>query len=206
MAITETKIVSRPNNGIPFFSQTDNAELLAAKAAMGTFNWTTNSETHQTGTNASGSHIIERIYSGDFLTQTNKMTFDSVDTWSAVDSALTIALDKEYFVYAEANGLTHLLDGQYTLTGIDTAFSCTTTYTYGSITDDSFFNIFLGSLENSDNLTNFTNTGSQLIAVHAYVNAAEFTTDHWADRGFINFLQENGITRTISYALVSNDA
>jgi hypothetical protein len=205
MAIVETKIVSRPNTSIPFFSQTDNAELMAAKAIMGTFNWITTTETYQKAVNASGSHILERTYSDDFLTQTNKMTFDSVATWSTVDSALSIALDAAYFAYAEANGFTHPTSGQYTLTGIDTAFNCTTTYTYNSIasiTDESFFNSFIGFLEYSDNLTSFTNTGSQLIAVHAYVNAAEFTQDHWGDSRFVNFLHENGITRTIAYAMI----
>jgi hypothetical protein len=58
----------------------------------------------------------------------------------------------------------------------------------------------------SDKLTSFTNTGSQLIAVHTFTNAADFTNNHWRDSSFVEYLKENGFARTISYALVSSDA
>jgi hypothetical protein len=212
MAIIETKIISRPNASIPFFSQTDNATLLAAKTTMGSFNWVTNTETYQKGVNASGSHIVERNYSSDLLTQTTKMTFDSLSTWSTVDSALSIALDKEYSAYVEDNELINPASdsevAQYTLTGIDAPFTCTTTYTYNSntLTGYTLFESFIEVIEASDKLTGFTNTGTQLVAVHTYTNAADFTENHWRDFNFVTSLHNGGVTRTISYALVSNDA
>jgi hypothetical protein len=206
MAITEIKIVSRPSTSIPFFNQTDNAELTASKAIMGPFTWITNTETHQKSTNASGSIVVERTVSSDLLTQTNNITFDSLATWSMADTATGIALDREYFNYAAANGLTHPSSGQYTLTGIDAPFTCTTTYTYTANSEDAFFNNFTATLEVSDKLTSFTNTGSQLIAVHTYTNAADFTNNHWRDSSFTEYLHDNGFARTIEYALVSNDA
>jgi hypothetical protein len=206
MAIVETKIVSRPTTSIPFFNQTSNTALLALREELGPFTIVSDTETYYKSTNASGSHIVERTYSTDLLTQTNKVTVDSVSTWSVVDSAIGINLDKEYFAYATTNDYTHPTTNQYILTGIDTAFSCTTTYTYNSITDNSYFNTFISFLEVSDKLISFTNTGTQLIAVHTYTNSTDFTNTHWRDSSFVNFLQENGITRTISYALVSNDA
>ena len=206
MAITEIKIVSRPSTSTPFFNQTDNAELMAVKAVTGPFTFITNIETHQKSTNASGSIILERTYSSDLLTQTNTMTFDSISTWSMADTATSVALDHEYFNYAATNGITHPSTGQYTLTGIDAPFTCTTTYTYTANSEDAFFNNFTATLEVSDKLTSFTNTGSQLIAVHTYTNAADFTNNHWQDSSFTEYLHDNGFTRTIEYALVSSDA
>ena len=148
MAIVETKIVSRPNTSIPFFNQTSNSIITQVRNAYpGPYTVESDTSTYYKQTNGSGSHIVERTYSSDLLTQTNKMTFDSVATWSAVDSATSIALDKEYFAYAESNGLTHPTTSQYSLTGIGAPFSCTTTYTYDANIDDSFFNIFISSLE-----------------------------------------------------------
>ena len=206
MAIVETKIVSRPNTGIPFFTQSNNPLRLTAKEAVatalgGTHTIVTDTPTYLKTTNASGSHVIEYRYSVDLLTQTSTVTFDSLETFSIVDNATSVALDNAYFVYAEANGFTHPSTGQYTLTGIVAPFTCTTTYTYSS-SDDSFFNIFTSSLEVSDKLTSFTNTGTQLIAVHAYTNSTDFTNNHWKDNSFINFLHELGITRTIAYAMI----
>ena len=208
MAIVETKIVSRPNTSIPFFNETSNSILTQVKDAYpGTYTVESNTATYYKRINGSGSHIVERTYSTDLLTQTNTMTFDSIATWSAYDSATSIALDKEYFAYAEANGLTHPVGaGQYTLTGIDAPFTCTTTFTYESNINDSFFNIFVSAIEASDKLTSFTNTGTQLISVHTYHNAADFTQNHWKDAGFISFLHGLGITRTIAYAMVESNS
>jgi len=205
MAIIETKIVVRPNTSTPFFSQTSNLAQTQVRDALGPFTVESDTATYYKRTNASGSHVIEYSYSTDLITQTNKMTFDSIATWSTVDSATSIALDKEYFAYAEANGFTHPA-GQYTLTGIDAPFTCTTTFTYDSNINDSFFNIFVSAIEASDKLTSFTNTGTQLISEHTYNNAADFTQTHWKDAGFISFLYGLGITRTISYAMISSDA
>lgn len=202
MAIVETKIVSRPNASILFFNQTDNAVLAQVREITGPFTQVgERTEKYFKRTNADGSHIVEDSYSDDLLTQTQKVTFDSLASWTRSDTATTIALDNEYFTYAEANGLTHS-SGQYSLTGIDNAFSCTTTYTYDANIDDSFFNIFTSSLEVSDKLTSFTNTGTQLIAVHSYTNAADFTENHWRDNSFISFLYDLGVTRTTSYAAI----
>jgi hypothetical protein len=203
MAIVETKIVSRPNTSIPFFNQTTSSVITQVRDAYpGTYTVESDTATYYKRINDSGSHIVERTYSTDLLTQTNKMTFDSIATWSAVDSATSIALDKEYFAYAEDNGLTHPADGQYSLTGISSAFSCTTTYTFDSNISDSFFNIFTSSIEASDKLVSFTNTGTQLIAVHTYTNSADFTENHWKDNTFVAYLNENEITRTIAYAMI----
>jgi hypothetical protein len=207
MAIVETKIVIRPNTSIPFFTQTENPARMAAKEAtgevIGAHTILTDTSTYLKSTNASGSHIIERRYSDDLLTQTSTVTFDSLETFSTVETCIGIALDRAYSVYAQDNGFTHPTTGQYSLTGIDAPFSCTTTYTYSSdFAAAHFFEIFVGGIEASDKLTSFTNTGTQLIAVHTYTNSTDFTNDHWRDFSFIGALYDSGVTRTIEYAMV----
>jgi hypothetical protein len=108
--------------------------------------------------------------------------------------------------YARDNGITHPSTGQYELTGIDAPFTCTTTYTYNPATvfaDYPLFDNFINVIESSDKLTSFTNTGTQLIAVHTYDNSADFTENHWADYHFVPGLHAAGVTRTIVYAMVS---
>lgn len=207
MAIVETKIVSRPNTSIPFFTQTENPARLDSKAAvaeaLSPHTFLVNTESYQKSTNASGSHVIERMYSDDLLTQTSKITFDSLETFSIVETCIGIALDRAYSVYSQDNGFTHPSTGQYSLTGIDAPFTCTTTYTYSSdFAASHFFEIFVSCLEVSDKLTSFTNTGTQLIAVHTYTNAGDFTENHWRDFSFIGALYDSGVTRTIAYAMV----
>jgi hypothetical protein len=201
MAIVETKIVSRPNTSTLFFDDTTSTLITQIRSAVG-YTVIENSPTQVKAATADGNIVKIRTYSSDELTQTTTVTFASLADFSLVDNATSIELDKEYFVYAEANGLTHPSSGQYNLTGIDAPFSCTTTYTYDSITDDSFFNIFTSSLEVSDKLISFTNTGTQLIAVHAYTNSTDFTNNHWRDNSFINFLHGLGVTRTIAYVMI----
>jgi hypothetical protein len=205
MAIVETKIVSRPNTSTLFFDDTTSDLLTQVRSAVG-YTVTENSPTQAMAATADGNIVKIRTYNNDGLTQSTTVTFASLSEFSLVDNATSIELDKEYFSYAEANGLTHPSSGQYTLTGIDAPFSCTTTYTYNSNIEDAFFNNFTATLEVSDKLTSFTNTGTQLIAVHTYTNATDFTNNHWRDNSFVNYLNENGVTRTIEYALVSNDA
>jgi hypothetical protein len=212
MAIVETKIVIRTDTSIPFFSQTENPARLdsteAIALALSPHTILTDTSTYLKSTNASGSHVVERMYSDDLLTQTSKSTFDSLETFSTVETCIGIALDHAYSVYAQDNGFTHPATGQYSLTGIDAPFSCTTTYTYSSNILDTYtlFDSFIDVIESSDKLTSFTNTGTQLIAVHTYNNAADFIETHWRDFMFVSSLYNSGVTRTIEYALVGSDA
>jgi hypothetical protein len=205
MPIVETKIAVRPNITIPFFSQTDLPSVVAVREAFGTITWIVDTELYQKGVYHDGAHIIERFYSEDLLTQTSKVTFDSLETWSTVDTAVGIELDKDYVIYTRENEFIAPTSGQYTLTGIDVPFTCTTTYNYDSdtVTKYPLFNDgFINVIESSDKLTAFTNTGTQLIATHTYDNADDFTENCWRDISFVTSLYEGGVTRTIAYAMV----
>jgi hypothetical protein len=64
------------------------------------------------------------------------------------------------------------------------------------------FESFVNVLESSDKLTAFTNSGTQLIAVHTYDDAADYVENYWKDRTFVTSLHAGGVTRTIAYAMV----
>lgn len=190
MAIVETKSVTRPNTSVVFFNETNAPTRLAVKAATESYI-------------ADGKYTIAKNVSGDGLTQTTVTTYDSLATFSEIDSILGIDLDAAYTVYAQANSLTHGTP-QYSLTGIDAPFTCTTTYIYGANTGSLYpnFESFINVIEASNALISFTNTGTQLIAVHQYDNSADFSANHWQDFTYVSSLNTAGVTRTIEYALV----
>lgn len=207
MAIVETKITVRPSTSVPFFNLTNNPVLLAVRSQFDASPFTVLEDTasYYKSTNSTGSFIQERIYSEDLLTQTAKSTFDSLATWSSMDTAMSIELDNEFIKYTTEHEFVPPSGNQYTLSGINAPFTCTTTYTYNPATvSDGYpqFNDFAILMETHDKLTGFTNTGTQLIAVHTYDNADDFTENHWTDYNFITGLHAGGVTRSISYAML----
>jgi hypothetical protein len=200
MAIVETKITIRPNSSVPFFYQTSNPTLLAVKSAILALGFDT-LENPISG--APGSVRTERTISDNTLTETS--TFDTLTTWSAVDSIMSIELDYEFVKYSTENEFLPPSSSQYTLTGINKPFTCTTTYTYDPdtvATDYPQFDDFIVIIELHEKLTNLVNTGTQLIAVHTYSNADDFTENHWKDYNFIEGLHNGGVTRSIAYAML----
>lgn len=207
MAIVETKITVRPNTSVSFFNLSNNPVLIAVRALFDASSLTVleNQEKYYKCTNASGSYTAERIYSDDMLTQTERATYDNLTTWGDMDSLMSIELDNEFIKYTTENGFVPPGGSQYTLAGINAPFTCTTTYTYNPATVTTNypqFDDFAILMETHDKLTGFTNTGTQLIAVHTYDNADDFTINHWRDYNFITGLHAGGVTRSISYAML----
>ena len=207
MAIVETKITVRPSTSVPFFNLSNNPVLIAVRAQIGASSFTVleNTASYYKCTNSSGSFIHERLYSEDQLTQTEKSTFDSLTTWTSMDTLMSIELDNEFITYTTENEFVPPSGNQYTLSGISAPFTCTTTYTYNPATVTTNypqFNDFAIVMESHDKLTGFTNTGTQLIAVHTYDNADDFTVNHWKDYNFITGLHNGGVTRSIAYAML----
>ena len=141
------------------------------------------------------------------LIHTKTGTFANIEIFGMHKSTQGIEDEAIYLEYAQRENISGA--GQYTLTGIDAPFTCTTTYTYDPATIDTgypLFESFIDVVESSDRLTSFTNTGTQLIAVHTYNNSTDYTENFWKDRIFITSLHAGGVTRTVSYAMVSSDA
>lgn len=202
MAIIETKIVIRPNTNVPFFVDSGNTILEQEKATIG-YTLVEKTSTYVKTTAANGNIIGERTISNNGLTQTNVVTFATVADYNQVESTVSIALDNEYQQYVNNNGFVHG-ENQYVQTGFDAPFSCTTTYTYTANTSTLYplFEYFVNAIEASNKLTSLVNTGTQVIAVHEYLDSGDFTENHWQDFTFVNSLHTGEVTRTITYALL----
>jgi hypothetical protein len=189
MPIVETKTVTRPNTSVDFFNESNDPVRLTIKTQL------------QPLVDA-GKYTLTKNVSGDGLTQTNVATFDSLDTYSQVDTILGVELDYAYFNYSEL----HLFDhpsSQYSQTGIDAMFTCTTTYTFSPevLSSNTKLQSFFYYLETTPKLISCVNTGTQVIAVHQYNNSVDFTSQHWKDFGFAELLHDCAVTRTLSYAM-----
>lgn len=202
MPIVETKTSIRPNTSVTFFRQSDNPLLSQLKTELGFVLMEQTPTYIKTGT-ADGGVINEHTLTNDGLTQHSKSTFSSIENYNRIETAIGINFDDEYRKYTELHGITHPVD-QYAQTGFDAPFSCTTTYSYTTETPTVYlsFEYFINSLEASNKLSSFVNTGTQLIAVHEYLNSGDFTDNHWYDYPFIERLHAGKITRTIEYKLL----
>lgn len=193
MAIVETKISTRPNTSIPFFSDTTGPNRLESK------------ELHK-ALIADGKITYTLQLSDDELMQTAICTYRDIEAFSERDTLLSVDLDNEYYQYIVDQQLnTDLMNKQpYLLTGIDVPFTCTTKYNYTTAGVEKYekFDSFINVIESSEKLQSFVNTGTTLIAVHQYENSEDFTFNHWADYIFTPYLSIAGVTRTINYAIL----
>jgi hypothetical protein len=201
MPITETKLSYRPDTSKPFWKETSPAEILAARA------------TFQSLIDNGNVNYVTTL-SDNGLIQTVVATFDTLETYSAVETAIGVALDDAYMEYAKNNnmmglGPTNPITGRrmyYTQTGIDQPFTCTTVYTIPE-DPDSFIEAMGTFIENNNNygkLTNLTVLVNSLSLTHTYNNSADFTDYHYDDLSSLHqgWAARNA-TRTITYALVS---
>ena len=188
MQIIDRRQFSRPNTSIPFFNTTDT---------------TTGGLVYKTVFDqlvADGKLVRDVVISNDGLTQSVTFTHDSLETLSARHSAYSIDLDKEFGEYCTEHSIGSAF---ITQEGIDVPFTCTTIYTYNENTINLYprFESFIQSLTSSITLEEFTNTGTQLIAVHRYENSADYNVTRWRETSILG-LVAGGVTRTMEFALV----
>jgi hypothetical protein len=220
MAIVETKITQRPNTSVavstllirqliadekPEYSA---RHLQKITNLFGAHTQLINDGDHKkTSYNVNGINnaiVFEGNCDETGLIHTRTGTFANLELFGMNKSAQGIEDDAVYLDYAQRVNLS-AGQGQYILSGIDAPFTCTTTYTYDPATISTtypLFESFVGVLESSDKLTAFTNTGTQLSAVHTYNDAADYTENQWKDRTFVPSLHAGGVTRTIACAMV----
>jgi hypothetical protein len=208
MAIIETKLVTRPNTSKNFFNESSDPAFLEVKSqikdAFGPYKPTVTESNYSKNENVAGTYTHERRISDNGLLQTSTATFNNLSMYSTYDSTFGIALDYAYKLYVEGEDFVPPTGPQYTLTGIDAPFSCTTTYTYNSNTETNYplFESFITTLEYSDKLVSFTNSGTAITVVHHYQSSEDFTNNHWIDYTYISGLYAGGVTRTIAYAML----
>jgi hypothetical protein len=189
MPIVETKIVTRPNSSVLFYNQNNTNPILVAYRATATSRL------------LAGTYSHHSVLSNNGLTQTNVHTFANLETYNYIENLLNVEFDADYYVYATTNNLGHPDGGQYTQTGIDQPFSCTTVYTFNP-EDINMFESLIDTIETSFCLENFTNTGTVVTAVHHYADSADFSENHWKDYTYTPYLNAEGVTRSITYALL----
>lgn len=192
MAITEIKVITRPNTTVPFFGRSaepaslEIRRLIAPFLLNNTLNWNV-------------------AVSDDGLTQTATSVFDSLETYSQIRTLSGIELDYAFRNYVEGADFVPPTSKQYTQSGIDSKFTCTTTYSYNPdtiSTDYPLWDSFIGVIEASDKLINLTNTGTDLIATHQYLNSEDYTENYWLDYRFINGLHDGHVVRTVAFEMV----
>lgn len=195
MAIVETKKFIRPNTSVSFYSVngTETTNLNQVHNAM---------EALKSSNRLSGPGSS---LSDDQLTLTHAVTYADLDVWSQRDTALSIALDAEYMQYNQEHGITSG-NPQYTVTGIDSPFTCTTVYTFQagntSLLDVISNAASADSEPSSSKLTSLTATDTTLTLVHQYNNSDDFTVNHFSDIQGVVELNAAGVTRNITYAAV----
>ena len=219
MAIVETTITQRPNTSVTVsvllikqLIADENPEYAARLQQKTTNLFGEHTLLINNGNHKKGSYNVNGIsdaiiFEGNCdetgLIYTRSRTFANLEIFSLNSSAQGIEDEAVYLDYAQRVGISGA--GQYSLTGIDAPFTCTTTYTYDPATIGTaytLFESFVSVLESSDKLTAFTNSGTQLIAVHTYNNSTDYTENLWKDRTFVPSLHAGGVTRTIAYAMV----
>jgi hypothetical protein len=191
MAIVDTKVVIRPNTSVPFYIDSGSA---IRQAVYDEFE----------ALRASGKYTSEYTVSNDGLTQTAVLTCADLATYSAYDTILSIELDSDYITYLEDNNFPMLnktsTPRPFVNTGIDQPFTCTTVYTFQD--NDPTMSIFASSVGLDTTLTVTVGTNTVTV-VKQYANSADFTDNAYVDLRYTQQLKTKGVTRTITYALVS---
>jgi hypothetical protein len=194
MAIIETKKFVRPNTSVSFYTNDGkgSAILDAIQAQIDPLR-------------ALGKVRGEISVSEDGLTQTGTVTYTDLDAWSQRDTLLSIALDAEFMQHSRDNSITGG-SPQYTITGIDYPFTCTTVYTFQagntSLLDLISNAASADSDPSSSKLKSATATETTLTLVHQFDNSDDFTANHFNDIQGVVDLNAAGVTRTITYAAV----
>jgi len=188
MAITETKVYSRSNVGTPFYSE----------YTSGVYHTSLKSRRTSIITNTISS---TNTISEDGTTLTIVYTIPDLAAMSTNDTSLSIELDDDYHRYVASAGISFV---SYTLSGISSAFTCTTVYTFPSAglpVHDELATTIQGAAS-SAKLENLQVTDTVITAVHKYDNDQDFTATCWVDLSLVSALHAAGVTRTITYAMV----
>jgi len=195
MPIVEIRTHKRPNSGTSYWSESKLPELSAATAAIQSYI-------------TDGKLTLSRVNSDDELTVTQTLTYDSLETYSAVDTIFGIALNAEFVNYASANGITGISNesGAYQQTGIDQPFTCTTTFTFSptaTMSSGQLVSEFLVATIPGIRLTNMEINPTSIVATFQFENSADYSTNAWLDVTYCVDLHAAGVTRSYSYSLVT---
>ena len=199
MPIVETKVMSRSSTSVPFFSEATEYTTSVRPVVMSGIQSYIDS----------GAFVNAYSISSDQLTQTLTQTYADLETYSAVDTKLSITLDAAHYEYAITNGLTAVT---YTQTGIDVPFTQTITYSIPANSEltanieyaISTLNQTFTTSVNTKKLSNLEVNTNSVTAVLTFNDSADFTNNFVKDNHLAPLLQSVNGTRTISYATVTS--
>lgn len=205
MSITKTTRTIRPNTSVPFFRD-------AAKASLGTGTYpafeTANAILNDLIDAGKLTHVATP--SEDGLTDIRTWTFADLDTLSATETALSLALGVEYQTYRLANNYTILSYANVNerktaleYAGINQPYRVTTTYTFPA--GETYIDTFTSSLEAYEHYGKIQDLyidGDKVVIVHQYLNSEDHTTHPFLDMFYAAQLVEKNVTREIKYELV----
>jgi hypothetical protein len=189
MAITQTLVFTRPDTSNSFHVDTTSAIVSEYKTIR---------EQYLT----SGALTVNNIDSDDGLTRTVTAVYVDLATYGERDNFATVAFDADYHAYTTAHGQA---TASYTHAGIDSAFTCTTVYTFPSAglpVHGTLVSAINDQNQNTQKLKSLTAEDTVVTVVHQYDNSADFTANFWGDYLLTPDLHVAGVTRTISYAMV----
>ena len=200
MLITDIKNIFRPNTNIKFFAET------------GLNKKNPNYQVIQDLLN-SGQYRYNWTVSNDGLLFTSIGTFDSLETYSTIETVCGIENDFIYYKYRKLVGIPQVDHRSTTIvpyrqTGIDQPFACTTTYTFRD--NDPFIATFKDSMDqwegnNNPNRVAVTQDLNTVTVVYKYKNSEDFSQHYFADMTYVPTLHNHGVIRTIQYKLIETD-
>lgn len=188
MAITQSYVFTRPDTNNSFHNDTTSDIVSQFK-------------TSREGYITSGKLSVTQTDSDDGLTRTVVATFADLITFADRDNYITIEFDNDFYWYTNAHN--HQITS-YTLSGIDAAFTCITTYTFPSASLPIHDALVIGINNQSTNnkLKNLVVEETVITVTHQYDNATDFSENFWKDFTLTPDLHAAGVTRTIAYAMV----
>lgn len=189
MPIIETRILHRSSPDTPWFHETDYVTNVYKPKVQSYYD--------------SGSISSTNSLDSTGLILTRTVTFADLSTLSVIDSFVDIDYDITYRNYVAANNITF---GGYTQTGIDQPFTSTTVYTATDSANEYFAELNqILAVDAISNLVQMTATGNTITLVHQFANSEDYSSDGiagWLDYEQCENMKANGITRTVTYALV----
>lgn len=200
MIITDIKKIVRPNTRVKFFAETGlsstNPNCLTIVELL-----------------ESGAHQYRWEISEDGLLFTSTATFDSLETYSTVETACGIENDVTYDRYRKLVGIPQIDHRStrivpYRQLGITQPFTCTTSYTFRA--NEPYIETFKGIMETWEGAANpqrisVTHELNTVIVVYKYKNSEDFNLHYFADMSFVVKLHDLGVIRTIQYKLIETD-
>jgi len=195
MPIIEIKRQQRPNTSVAFYPESGAAPMVTARAQMQPYF-------------DSGALTSTPVLSDDGLIQTRTITYDSLETWNAIDNIIGIELDASFKQYEELNGFAsadEMLDQKYELQGIDNRFSATVVYNFPATAQAHAVRDQLAmtlSNFNSRVLSDLVVTDTAITVKLEYNNSADYSENVVPDFEYVQDMHDAGFTRTVTYALL----